>query len=238
VDVHLSDAGSTVHGPEAPTASPVPPVSPAKPPPRAAERTGERPRIDGRLARSQRTIEHIVQALLDLLERDRALKPTAHEVARRAGVSRRAVYLHFDSLEALFATAAERRANEAAATWKPPPHGTPLDARIEWFAQQWSTLCETLLPIRRAAIAQEPESAQLKATLDRARRWSRSAVEHVFLPELSAVPENERQALATALHHVTSWYAWDDLRRQGTDVDDARRALEQILTALLARNPG
>jgi AcrR family transcriptional regulator len=229
VDVHLSDAGPAVHGPETPAASP------AKPPPRAAERTGERPRIDGRLARSQRTIEHIVQALLDLLERDRALKPTAHEVARRAGVSRRAVYLHFDSLEALFATAAERRASEAAATWKPPPHGTPLDERIEWFAQQWSTLCETLLPIRRAAIVQEPESPQLKATLDRARRWSRSAVELVFLPELSAVPESERPALATALHHVTSWYAWDDIRRQGTDIDEARNALQQILSALLDR---
>jgi hypothetical protein len=60
-------------------------------------------------------------------------------------------------------------------------------------------------------------------------------VELVFLPELSAVPESERPALATALHHVTSWYAWDDIRRQGTDIDDARGALQQILSALLDR---
>jgi AcrR family transcriptional regulator len=225
VDVHLTDAVPAVFGPDTPVSST------AKPPTRPAER----PRIDGRLARSQRTIEHIVQALLDLLERDRELRPTAHEVARRAGVSRRAVYLHFDSLEALFATAAERRASEVCATWKPPPHGTPLDERIDWFAEQWSKLCETLLPIHQAATVQEPESPQLSATLDRARRWSRSAVELVFLPELSAIPEDQRAALATALHHVTSWYAWSDLRRQGTDVEHAQAALQQILQALLAR---
>jgi AcrR family transcriptional regulator len=226
VDVHLPDAVPAALGPDAPASSTAKP--PSRPP--------ERPRIDGRLARSQRTIEHIVQALLDLLERDRELRPTAHEVARRAGVSRRAVYLHFDSLEALFATAAERRASEVCATWNPPPHGTPLDERIEWFTQQWSTLCETLLPIHQAATVQEPESPQLSATLDRARRWSRDAVELVFLPELSATPEDQRAALATALHHITSWYAWDDLRRQGTDIEQARAALRQILRALLVRD--
>jgi TetR/AcrR family transcriptional regulator, regulator of autoinduction and epiphytic fitness len=226
VDVHLPDAVPAVLGPDTPASSTAKP--PSRPP--------ERPRIDGRLARSQRTIEHIVQALLELLERDRELRPTAHEVARRAGVSRRAVYLHFDSLEALFATAAERRASEVCATWKPPPHGTPLDERIEWFADQWSKLCETLLPIHQAATVQEPESPQLAATLDRARRWSRSAVELVFLPELSATPEDQRDALATALHHVSSWYAWDDLRRHGTDIEQARAALQRILQALLTRD--
>ena len=226
VDVHLPEAVPAVLGSDTPA------PSTAKPP----TRPPERPRIDGRLARSQRTIEHIVQALLELLERDRELRPTAHEVARRAGVSRRAVYLHFDSLEALFATAAERRATEVTATWNPPPHGTPLDERIEWFTLQWSTLCETLLPIHQAATVQEPESPQLSATLDKARQWSRDAVEHVFLPELSATAEDQRAALATALHHVTSWYAWDDLRRQGTDIDQARAALWQILRALLTRD--
>jgi AcrR family transcriptional regulator len=226
VDVHLPEAVPAVLGPDTPAASAAKP--PSRPP--------ERPRIDGRLARSQRTIEHIVLALLELLERDRELRPTAHEVARRAGVSRRAVYLHFDSLEALFATAAERRATEVTATWKPPPHSTPLDERIDWFALQWSTLCETLLPIHQAATVQEPESPQLSATLDRARQWSRDAVEHLFLPELSAQPDDQRAPLATALHHVTSWYAWDDLRRQGTDIEQARAALRQILRALLTRD--
>ena len=61
VDVHLPEAVPAVLGSD----TPVP--STAKPP----SRPPERPRIDGRLARSQRTIEHIVQALLDLLERDR-----------------------------------------------------------------------------------------------------------------------------------------------------------------------
>jgi hypothetical protein len=120
------------------------------------------------------------------------------------------------------------------ATWKPPPHGTPLDERIDWFRRAVVEAVRDPAPIHQAATVQEPESPQLSATLDRARRWSRSAVELVFLPELSAIPEDQRPP-ATALHHVTSWYAWSDLRRQGTDVEHAQAALQQILQALLTR---
>lgn len=193
----------------------------------------DKPPTDGRIARSHRTIEHIIHALLDLLERDGDLRPTAHQVARRAGVSRRALYLHFDSLEALFATATERRIGEVFAGWQPPAHDTPVEERIDWFVRQWVALLEALLPLRRAAAVHEPFSEQVSASLDRTRQWAREAVEQTFLPELAAVPDDEREALATALLHATSSSAWDELRRQGTDVAQARDAMETLLRALL-----
>jgi TetR/AcrR family transcriptional regulator of autoinduction and epiphytic fitness len=194
----------------------------------------DKPHIDGRAARSQRTIAHIVQALLDLLERDGALRPTAHEVAQRAGVSRRALYLHFDSLEALFAKAAERRAAEICAAWEPPALDMPLSERIDSFVRHWSALCEALLPLLDAAALYEPVSRQVRATFDRSRCWARSAAELAFQPELSSSSGEDRDTLTRALHHVTSWMGWNDLRRQGADVDQAGRAMRRLLHALLA----
>ena len=181
-----------------------------------------------------RTIDHIVEALLDLLEQDGDLRPTVVQVADRAGVSRRAVYLHFDSLEALFATAAARRATEVCSTWQTPPHDTPLAERIDWFTDHWSVLSEALRPLRRAGAVYEPFSPQVQETFDRARRWARSAVELVFLPELSARCPHDRAPLAAALHHATSWSGWDDLARQGVEPAQASAAMQMLLNALLA----
>jgi TetR/AcrR family transcriptional regulator of autoinduction and epiphytic fitness len=192
-----------------------------------------KPRIDGRVARSQRTVTHIVQALLELLERDGDLRPTAHQVARRAGVSRRALYLHFDSLDVLFATAAERRATEVFSAWESPTLDTPLSHRIDWFVRRWSALCEELLPLHRAAAVYEPFSSQVQETFERARQWGRSAVELVFLAELASGSPADRDTLARALHHVTSWTGWNDLRCQGASVDQASAAMKRLLTALL-----
>lgn len=224
MDVHLSDT-TTPFVPTSPlaTSSPLPSLRPADPTPPS----------DGRVARSHRTIEQIVTALLDLLEQDGDLRPTAHQVARRAGVSRRALYLHFESVEALFATATERRVAEVFAAWEPPALDTPVEQRIDWFVLRWSALLEALLPLRRAAVLHEPFSYEVSSTLERSRGWARSTVERTFQPELDAVPGEARATLANALLHATSSYAWDDLRRHGAGVQQARDAMRALLRALL-----
>lgn len=188
---------------------------------------------DGRLARSHKTNEHIVGALLELVERDGHMRPTAYQVARRAGVSRRGLYLHFETIEDVFATAAERRSRQVQAAWQPPPADAPLDERIVRFCRRWASLLEVLNPVRRAAAIHEPSSHRIAATADRTRRWAGAAVEQAFSPELSSTPDDERGGLATALHRATSWSAWEDLRRDGCDVQQAAEAMCQLLTALL-----
>jgi len=111
---------------------------------------------------------------------------------------------------------------------------TPLADRIDWFTQHWTELAEALRPLRQAAAVYEPFSPQVQETFDRARQWARSAVELVFLPELSARTAHERVPLATALHHVTSWSGWDELQRPGADTGDASAAVRLLLHALLA----
>ena len=63
--------------------------------------------LDGRAARALRTRNRVVDALLDLVD-EGDLRPSAADVARRAGVSLRSVFQHFDDLETLFRVAGER----------------------------------------------------------------------------------------------------------------------------------
>lgn len=191
-------------------------------------------RGDGRVARSCRTYELLIDAVLEILERDGHLRPTASQVARRAGVSRRALYVHFETIDELIARAIERRALEVCTEWRAPSLEAPLDTRVDSFCERWSELAEALIPLRRATAVHEPFSPQVSAVRDHTRRWARAAVERAFHPELASSPDEDRAGLARALHHATSWGAWDELRLHGTDVDKACEAMHRLIDALLA----
>ena len=64
--------------------------------------------VDGRTARAARTNDAVVDAWLSLIE-EGDLRPGARRIAERAGVSLRSVFHHFEDLETLYATAAERQ---------------------------------------------------------------------------------------------------------------------------------
>ena len=74
----------------------------------ASEGSGTAPAQDGRLTRAARTRASVVEALLTLNEEGH-LRPTARDIATKAGVSLRSLYVHFDDLEALFVAASQRQ---------------------------------------------------------------------------------------------------------------------------------
>jgi TetR/AcrR family transcriptional regulator, regulator of autoinduction and epiphytic fitness len=191
------------------------------------------PPSDGRVARSYRTNEQLVRAVLEIIERDGHLRPTASQVARRAGVSRRALYVHFETIEELIATALERRAVEVCTEWEDPSPDAPLDRRVELFCRRWADLSEALVPLRRAVAVHEPFSPQVGAVRQQTRTWARAVVEQAFSPELDPLTTAEREALGRALHHATSWSAWDELRTQGAATDAAHEAMRRLIAALL-----
>ena len=56
----------------------------------------------------------------------------------------------------------------------------------------------------------------------------------MFKAELSALPAAEREATRAALGAVTSWSAWEELRRhQGLSVERSRAALRRAIEGLL-----
>jgi AcrR family transcriptional regulator len=190
-------------------------------------------RLDGRRARALRAREAIVDALLDLMQEGQ-VRPTAAQIAARAGVALRTVFQHFRDLEALFAAAADRQTARLLALAAEVPATGPLSERLAAFVRTRTQLLEALAPVRRGAVLVEPFSREIARRLRGARARGRAEVARVFAAELRACPPAERRARLAALAAVGEWPLWESLRRhEGLSVAQARRVLARLLRALL-----
>jgi TetR/AcrR family transcriptional regulator of autoinduction and epiphytic fitness len=189
--------------------------------------------LDGRLARSARTRHAVVDALLDLLgEGD--LRPTAARIAERAGVSLRLVFHHFDDLETIYSELADRQAERVKPLTKPIDVALPFPRRVELFSAQRSRVLETLSPVRRSAVLLEPFRPALAKRLKQSRDLMRAAAIAAFQPELKMIVADERRTKIAALDVVTSWVAWEQMRRhQGLSETEAREVMATSIRALL-----
>jgi TetR/AcrR family transcriptional regulator, regulator of autoinduction and epiphytic fitness len=189
--------------------------------------------IDGRLARSERSRRAVVDALLDLLEAGDP-RPTAARIAERAGVSLRSVFQHFDNLEVLYATAADRQIERLGPLLRPIERGGPFAERLQTFVARRSRLLEAMAPVRRASVREEWRSAELASRLTRVRAAGRAEVAVVFAPELARIGAADRADVESALAVAASWSAWEELRsHQGLAPARARRVLALALSRLL-----
>jgi AcrR family transcriptional regulator len=106
-----------------------------------------------RNARSRRTEEALLSSARKLLEEEGFEALTMAAVAKRAGVTRRAVYLHFSSLAELLAALfeyvneAERLAESLAPVWAAPDAVTALH---EWAAHT-ARFAPRIMAVARAA---------------------------------------------------------------------------------------
>lgn len=194
------------------------------------------PPLDGRIARSIRTREAVVDALFDLLN-EGDLQPTASRIAERANISLRLVFHHFDDLETIYAEVHRRQLERTLPMLEPPVLPTaPLTKRISDFVAQRSRIAEFITPIRRSANLREPFTPTIAKMLAGAREVARNQIRDIFERELSALPAGERRDLLNALIVAMSWEAWDVMRRyQDLSESDARRVMERTVRALLAK---
>ena len=188
--------------------------------------------LDGRVVRGARTRHALAEALVSLLEQGEA-RPTARQVAERAGVSLRLVYHHFEDMEAVLRSAV---AIQVERHWSRRQHvdrSLPLEERVTALVRQRATLFEAIAPVRRAAASVEPESPTVAAELDRARHELRAEVADIFAPELTAAG-GRRTELLDMVELVTAWESWDQLRRRmGRSVSAARRVTISLTIAAL-----
>lgn len=191
------------------------------------------PRSDGRTARSARTRQAVVEALLALLD-DGNLRPTAREIAERAGVSLRSVYVHFDDLEDLHAAAASHHARTVLATRATVDASRPLDERIADVARETARMLEATLAVRRAASLQEPFSPALAKSLSITRSVTRKELAHVFASELDALEPEVRARRLAALCVAASSHGWETLRlHYELSSADAHDVVADLMAAIL-----
>ena len=186
---------------------------------------------DGRVARGRRTHSAIVAAAVALIEAGDPA-PTSRRIAARAGVSERALFLHFPDLETLHAAVAEGHLAIVTGGWTAVDPGLAFPVRLRLFTQQRAGTLERITPLRRVALRYEQGSPALQASR---RRWNRLAGEEVaavFGPEIRGAA---RPAVTlAAAQMVTGWGAWDELRiAQGRSVREATAALELALDRVL-----
>jgi AcrR family transcriptional regulator len=195
-------------------------------------------RVDGRSARGERTRAAVATALLSLLQEGN-LRPTAAEIAERAGVSLRSVFQHFEDLDTLLAAVADIQFQRLSGLVSDEDGHGPLEARIREFMDRRSTLFERITPVRRAALLQEPFSKELARRLRWAHDLAREEIERTFAPELAQLRPARRADLIFALDAATNWSAWDTLRRMnGLPVDATRRVMTVAVRALLKTATG
>ncbi len=192
-------------------------------------------KTDGRVLRSRRSRQVVADAMLGLLQ-EGVLRPTARQVAERAGVSERAVFRHFQQVDALFEAVCDRQVERISRIAPPRVSvGEAIDERIEKLVHRWSEINEKVSPVRRAAILYEPDSP----VISRRHGWMRDLlareIRELFTPDLAGLPRVEREDTLTALGAVLSWSTWEHLRRhRRIGRNRARRILAMNVRALLA----
>jgi len=190
-------------------------------------------KVDGRSARAGRTRAAVATGLLALFQ-DGHLRPTALEIAERAGVSLRSVFQHFEDMDSLYAAVADAQMARLAHFISQEPAKGPLHARIQAFVDRRAELLETITPVRRAALLQEPFSQVLAERLRWAHEMAREEIERTFAPELSRIFAGERGDIVWALDVATNWSAWDTSRRMnGLSIGVSKRVMERMIIALL-----
>lgn len=186
---------------------------------------------DGRTRRRVRNREKVVQALYELISEGHR-RPTADQVAERAGVGRRTVFRHFDDLESLFAELATQvRADARVRLGRRKIFGS-LEKRIRDLVAYRVALFEGLAPFRRANAVHIWRSPVLQK-FDTENAIELRADTRRSLAELG----NASPALAAGIDLITAPEAWDHLRDgQGLSVETAEQAIGDLVLALLEKS--
>lgn len=199
----------------------------ARPGPAPSRRGGtaaqRAPALDGRVQRGERSRARILEAVFELIG-EGTPRPTARQVADRAGVGTRTVFRHFEDMEALYAEIDARTLELARPLLEPgePARGA-LSERARAFVARRAALYERVAPFMRSAAVQRWRSSFLS-------KRHAEMVRHLRRDLLAALPELEATGHLEAAEALSSFETWDRLRR---DQRLGRERAEEKLTAAL-----
>ena len=190
-------------------------------------------RTDGRLLRSERTKQVLIESYLDLL-RENPQVPTASDIARRAGCSVRSVFERFSDLLTLSFAAADYAFAQGMAQAVARNVDGDRQTRLKSQVETRAAICERWLPLWRALLRHQHESEELALRIERMRDAVLGRLQLMYRPELATLSESDRKAVLIALEALTDFESWGRLReRHGLSVEAARdmwiAAIDRIL---------
>lgn len=176
-----------------------------------------------------RTRRVIVEALLAALD-DGEFSPTARNIADRAGVSERSVFVHFPDLDELRLAAAQYQVERVAALLEPIPADWPLDDRVDALLGQHERIFPLQVRIRLAALVHASTSPKLDARMREAEYAFRQHLAAVFATELD---EGDSQLL-DLLQPMIGWsFRYELVERRGLTHQQASLAVRRAVLAVL-----
>jgi len=194
------------------------------------------PTPDGRHARSERTRAAVAAAMLDCIVAG-SPRPTAKEIATRAGVSTRAVFRHFDNLEALLEEVARYQFERISRELPPIVTAGPLAQRVDALVANSACRNELIAPVRRAVLSSVSVARMFRERHAWLRSVVRKQVRRVFANELAELPEHRRADRIAALRSLLSAGYWNVLREhEGLSKDAAAQVLRDAVRALLVQD--
>lgn len=176
-------------------------------------------------------------ALEDLIEGGDPA-PSAAQIAERAGISLRSIYVHFASVEDLHLAVAERATARVLTLLWPIDPAAPLARRVEELVTQRARVADEIGPLRRAAALHAVRSPALATARATARQASLDQLRRVFASELAELGPAVAARRVAVIDTVISGEGWDALRSNGgLSADQARAAAREAVLTLLTAPP-
>ena len=172
---------------------------------------GERPRVDGRRLRSERTRLVIIEAYLALLRREPRM-PTASQIAETAGCSVRSIFERFADLNALTLATADYALAQAAAEATARDVHADRATRIRSHVAIRAAACERWLPLWRVLVITQDQFDELKLRVSLARQGNVARMRMMYAQELALLEDSVREELLVAMAALISFESWDQMR--------------------------
>ena len=189
--------------------------------------------VDGRNARSQRTRAEISNALLQLLEEGHH-QPAVQQVAKRASVSVRTIYHHFDDIEGLYTELVDIQFRRIIPLLAVVSEGQSTVSKVRKLIEMHDDLYALAVPLHNCVrfSAASRGSQKISTTLQQLRLATSSQIQKSFKSELHR-HRNPYDAISR-LEAMLSFEMWDHFRRvQGCSRDATRMHLLVLLMAEL-----
>ena len=188
----------------------------------------EKGTTDGRVQRSERSRQAIINATLSLI-RAGHLMPTAQQVADESGVTIRTVFRHFEDMEALYVETDATLRPEYEGNFLQADHRGTFEERVVRAIECHEKVYSEWADVIRFTRAHKWRSPTLTQQYARNQRGLRKDLER-WLPELRQVPDELREAI----DGIASFEYWDRLRtEQGLGKKAATELVSNLLLGLL-----
>ena len=189
--------------------------------------------VDGRRARSQRSHDLVVEALLDLYRED-AGRPSAAAVAERAGVSVRTVFRLFEDIDSLIEIAVAQQWERIGDLHEAPDSSGTREERCSALVAQRLRIHRETAAIVRGSRHLFDQSPKLRSVVRSRRDLLRIQLAEQFEKELLTRGEAEANELVSALQLACSFESIEFLTVvEGLSSEQVERVVNRTMLALL-----